>query len=243
MNIPITLINHVLTNKVVNQFRVYIYLKSVCSGHFKVDGDSVQRACNDLGYLTDKTFYKNLDWLVACKWVTVNSKTNSHRIIALDRLCHKLKIESRTSAVYRFEDVEELRPFMYAASIAAEVRTRNWIIRQPVCKEGRTRTSMPAIDILNKTNTLPNRFMAKVIGLDASTISRYKKAAADAGYIKYYHDYKNTKLPKDAMYALQKDDPDEAEKSIIHNGTIHVQLPDKIRNMDVWIKRRNIRVP
>ncbi|MDA3929223.1 MAG: hypothetical protein PF541_09700, partial [Prolixibacteraceae bacterium] len=64
MNIPITLITYALTNKVVNQLKLYLYLKSVCSGHFKLNDKNIELACEYLGLKTEKTFHKNLHWLI-----------------------------------------------------------------------------------------------------------------------------------------------------------------------------------
>jgi len=243
MNIPVTLINYALSNKIVNQFKVYIYLKSICSGHFRVHGDFVSNACLDLDIQDRRTFSKNLRWLLNNRWVTLNSKTGSYRIVSYDRLCYRLKIKGFTNVAFCRDYFKSFRPFLYAASMTTQVRIKNRSIRQPVWKEGRTRKSMSTGEKLEKIDTLPVRYMGKVLDLDYSTISLYKKAACEVGYISCHHHYEDTGIPGYMIRAFMKDNPDEAGKHIVHNGRIHIQRPDKFRNHEIVLKRRRIRTP
>lgn len=243
MNIPITLINHVLTNKVVNQFRLYIYLKSVCSGHFKVDGDFISKTGTDLEIKAERTFKKNLKWLIKNKWITVNSKNGNHRIISFDHLCNKLKLKGNTGVVFEEDNFKDFRPFLYAASITAKVRNRNWIIRQPVRMEGGTRTSMSTMEILRDTDTLPVRLMGKIMDLGFSTISRYKNAASDAGFISLHPNYESTNLPAEMLYTIMKGDPEESSRYLVQNGKIWIRNSDKICNHEIKLKKRRLRPP
>jgi hypothetical protein len=243
MNIPITLINHVLTNKIVNQFRLYIYLKSVCSGHFKVDGDFISKTCTFLEIKTDRTFFKNLKWLIKNKWITVNSKTGNHRIISFDRLCKKLELKGNTGVVFTNDNFIDFRPFIYAASILAKVRNRNWIIRQPVRMEGGTRKSMSTMEILRDTDTMPVRLMGKAMDLGFSTISRYKNAASDAGLISLHPNYESTNLPSSMLNAIKDANPEESSRYLVQNGKIWMRNSDKICNHEIKLKKRRLRPP
>ncbi len=243
MNIPITLISYSLSNKIVNQFRLYLYMKKVTSGQFKLDEKSMNDACDFLEIICSETFFKNLDWLVKNKWVTVNSYTNSYRVISFTRLCHKLRIPTQTGVVFETDDFRTFRPFLYAAVIAWQVRRKDWVERQPVRKEGRTSKSMPAMKAYFPKSEMPNRYLAKVLDLDYSTVSKYKKAAARAGYIRYSHQYRDTGYSKDLMYCLKQGYPDEAGQFLVRKGTIHRQLPDVINNALIRIKKKQLRAP
>lgn len=243
MNIPVTLIDYALKNKIVNQFKVYIYLKRICSGHFRMDGDFVSIACLNLDLKDRRTFHKNLRWLVNSGWVTLNSKTGSYRVVSYDRLCYRLRIKGYTSAAFVDSYFKNFRPFLYAATITSQVRKRNRNLRQPVWKEGRTSTSMPACENLRKINTLPLRFMGKILSLNFSTISLYKKAASDIGYISYSHVYENTGISGKLIHAFRKNNPDEAGMYVVRNGMIDKQWPDKYRNHEIVLKKRHMRKP
>ena len=242
MNIPITLITYSLTHKVVNQLRLYLYLKWVCSGHFKIEAKSVEAACSILGFKTEKTFHKNLQWLICYKWVACNSTTSSIRVISFARLCHKLDISTKSGVVFVKEDFQCFRPFLYAAVYAWSIRRKSWLERQPVRKKGRTRTGMSKTNSGNCQGKMPNRYLAEILQLDQSTISRYKKAASTAGYMLTEHQYEDTGLQLKFLYPMQKSFPEEAHLLVAHNNTVQRQLPDKITST-IHLKHRRSRSP
>jgi hypothetical protein len=242
MNIPITLITYSLTHKVVNQLRLYLYLKSVCSGHFKLREGNVTEACEFLDLKSEKTFHKNLQWLIYYKWVAYNSKTMRIRVISFSRIYHKLEISNKSGVIFEKEDFQSFRPFLYAAVYAWSIRHKNWLERQPVRKEGRARKSMskPTPDFYR--GQMPNRYLAKILQLDHSTISRYKKAVSTAGYIITKHGYEDLQLQLKFIDPLKKSIPEEAHLFVAYNNSIHRQLPDEITST-IHLKRRNLRPP
>lgn len=241
MNIPITLITYSLTNKVVNQLRLYLYLKCVCSGQFKIRDGSVNEACKFLNLKTEKTFHKNLLWLIQNKWVAYNSNTRVIRVSSFARLCHRLDIMTKSGVVFEKDDFQSFRPFLYAAVYAWSIRHKNWLERQPVRKKGRTNSSMSKANIRQR-GSMPNKYLAKILMLDHSTISRYKKAATTAGYLFFRHRYDDTQLQLKFLYPLQKSIPEEAHLLVAHNNTVQRQLPDRITS-HIHLKRRHNKPP
>ena len=238
MNIPITLIAYSLSHKVVNQLRLYLYLKSVCSGHFKVEERSVHEACKFLDYYSHKTFYSNLSWLISKKWITFNSISHNCRVISFARLCHKLNIKTKTGVVFESSDFKHFRPFLYTAVIAWSIRFKEWRKRQPVSIKGDARKRLP-----KAKSQLPNRYLAKILQLDHSTISRYKKASSDAGFITTQHQYEDTQISFKFLYPMQKYLPEEAHLFVVHNNTVQRQLPDTITTRSIHLKHRRPRPP
>ena len=228
LNIPITLISYSLSHKVVNQLKLYLYLKSVCSGHYKIREENIKSACTFLGLKTEKTIHKNLQWLIYYKWVAYNSNTSSIRVKSFARLCHTLDIETKSGVFFENDDFHNFRPFLYAAIYAWSIRHKNWLERQPVRKKGRARKSMSKANPGNHRGQMPNRYLAKILQLDRSTISRYKLAASTAGYLTAEHRYEDTQLSIKFLYPMQKYLPDEAHLFVVHDGTIQRQLPDRI---------------
>jgi hypothetical protein len=248
LNLPITLPAYALSHKVVNQLRLYLYLKSVCSGHFKVDERSVQHACEFLDLKSHKSFYKNLNWLILQKWITFNSISNNCRVISFTRLCYKLNITTRTGVLFETKDFKHFRPFLYAAVIAWSIRRKDWHQRQPAPKKGGTRKSMPGhrpgpgFNRGRSQSQLPNRYLAKILQLDHSTISRYKLATSTAGYINTEHQFEDTQLSLKFLYSMQKYLPEEAHLLVAHNNTVQRQLPDVITH-SIHLKHRRPRPP
>jgi len=237
MTLPITLIAYALSEKVVNQLRLYLYLKENCSGHFRVDEKKINHACEFLGLKSEKTFYKNLNWLIQNKWVAFNSRTNSCRIISFARLCHKLKITTKTGVHFETDDFQNFRPFLYAAIFAWTIRRKDWHERQPVRKKGRARKSMS-----KPKRQMPNRYLGKILRLDQSTISRYKVVASTAGYLSFQHQFANTELPEMMLYSMQKYQPEDAHLLVMHKGTIQRQQPDTIKH-SIHLKHCRTRSP
>lgn len=237
MTIPITLLAFSLSKKIVNQLRLYLYLKSVCSGHFFVSDTNIRTACDFLKIKSEKTFRKNLRWLIKNKWVAYNSKTGSCRIISFARLCHKLNIGTKTGVVFSESDFQTFRPFIYAAVISWRLRRKNWLERQPARKKGRASKSMSKPKF-----QLPNRYLAKILELDHSTISRYKLAASEAGYIIINHHFDDTELPEKFKNILKKSVPEEAHLFVMHNKTVQRQLPDTITT-NIHLKHCHLRAP
>ncbi len=126
---------------------------------------------------------------------------------------------------------------LHAAMYSWAIRKKNWYQRQPGRKEGRPRKSMskPIFE-------MPNEYMAKILNLHASTISRYKLAAETSGLITREHKFQDTELPEAFLYGLQKYNPDSAHQLVIWNDTVQVQLPDIIIS-SVRLKRHRVRPP
>ena len=167
----------------------------------------------------------------------LHSKTGSCRIKSFARLCHKLNINTKTGVVFSDSDFPTFRPFIYAAVIAWRIRRKNWLERQPVRKKGRASKSMPMPKF-----QLPNRYLAKILELDHSTISRYKSAATKAGYIIVKHNYEDTELPGKFKYTLMMGIPEDAHLFVIHNKTVQRQLCDTLKT-NIHLKHCRLRAP
>ncbi|MDA3880602.1 MAG: hypothetical protein PF436_09455 [Prolixibacteraceae bacterium] len=171
------------------------------------------------------------------RWITVNSKRESFRLVSIDRLCHRFCINSRTGVEVEISDLNNFRPLIYAAVYAWSIRKKNWIHRQPERKKGHSRKSM-----LKNHGKLPNRHLAKILELDQSTISRYKLSAAQAGYITNKHNYESTELPEKFMFILKEGTPEDAHLFVMQHKIIHRQLCDTI-TANINLKHRRIHSP
>ena len=138
---------------------------------------------------------------------------------------------------FETDDFKSFRPFLYAAIFAWTIRRKDWHKRQPVRKKGRTNKSMS-----KPKCQMPNRYLAKILSLDRSTISRYKLAASTAGYISVQHRFDDTELPEMMLYSLQKYQPEDAHLLVVHQGTVQRQQPDVIKH-SIHLKHCRTRSP
>jgi DNA-binding MarR family transcriptional regulator len=88
-------------------------------------------------------------------------------------------------------------------------------------------------------NTIPNRYLAKILQLDHSTISLYKKAASGAGYITTEHQYEDLQLQIKFLYPLQKSLLEEAHLLVTHDNSVQRQFPDEITST-IRLKRKRM---
>ena len=237
MNVPITLIAYALTNKVVQQTRLYLCIKMMCSGTFKWDKHFESQACEMLNYKSLKSFERNLLWLLQNKWVAYNSTSGVIRVKSTARLCHKLDIVSHTAVWIEKEDLLQFRAFCYASIYTWSIKRKNWYQRQPARNKGRTRKSMskPIME-------MPGAYLSKILKLHTSTISRNKTVAAEIGLIKFNHNFRDTELPEKFHYVMQKTNPEISHQYVIWDDTVQQQLPDTIIST-IRLKRNRIRSP
>jgi len=226
MNIPVQLIKYSLENKYNPTIRVYLFLKWETSGHFLLTPELIQTALDKLSIKSKKTLIKHIDLLLEWKWITVNSKRNSYRIISYKQLAKKLNFRAHTGAIFYPVDFTKLYDFMYGALITYMVKNRQRLKRQSQSKKAGC--SMNCQESLSDYPNLPCRYLAKSIGVSQSTASTYKQKAAK-------HNYISTEKMFEPIYDIPADSNDywyhygeRPPNIVIKNGIYQIQLPDKI---------------
>ncbi len=236
MTIPIPIIIYVLRKKKINQLKLYLFLKYAASGHIKLTNETIEQITKELGWMSTKTFKANLNWLARKKWLTYNSKTKNCRIASYNKLQRKIPFFTSSAVDFILNDLNQFRPFIYATVITWCMKYKFSKEKQPGRIKGRSRKSC-----CQQMYELPNRYLAKVLELDHSTISKYKSAAIKAGYLTVHKQYLDMELPDTFIYALRYSFPDEAHLFVVHNGKSFRQKPDLITST-IILKRKRLRV-
>ncbi len=237
MNVPVPIIIYVLRKKKINQLKLYLFLKYVASGHIKLGDDTIEKICQELGWKSTKTFRANFNWLARKKWLAFNSKSQNCRVVSFDQLSKKIPFFTKSGVEFDPTDFHKFRPFIYATVITWCMKYKFWKEKQPGRKKGRPRKSC-----CQQLYQLPNRYLAKVLGLDCSTISKYKTAAVKAGYLSVNKQYEDMDAPDTFIHVLRYSIPDEAHLFVVHNGKSFRQLPDLISST-IHLKRKRLRPP
>jgi hypothetical protein len=224
MNVPVSLLIYSLQYKKISPLKLFLYLKQISSGHFHLCKESIEQVCTGLKWKSTKTFSNNIHWLVKHRWITVNNKTQSYRTISYRQLQKLLKLKIRTGVIMEREDFTYFRPFIYASVITWSMKRKKRTDKKSERKEGRSSKSFHP----PKPYTLPNRYLAKILQLDSSTISRYKSHAAEAGYLIIHKRYEDTGLPAEQIHQLHKTIGEEADTMVVFGKRIYRQLPDRI---------------
>jgi hypothetical protein len=221
MNIPIELLVFALSKRKVSQVRLYLYLKSQCSGYLSWTPELKERIKKDLDIKESRTIDRNLDWLLKNKWIITNTKRGSIRIVSYLVLSQKLQFRSATGAIFETIDFQNFRPFIYAAVVTYYLQYKHRIAKQSERKKGRSITNCSFRD-------MPAEYLANVLKLGKSTIVRYRQKAWDAGFIKMKHRYKPLLIPVGELAFCRIYGDEEAWQLVIHNNQVKIQLSNAI---------------
>ena len=221
INIPIELLVFALSNRKVNQVRLYLYLKCQCSGHMPWNQETIEKIKTDLHIKETRTIHSNLKWLLKNSWVVMNSKRGVIRIVSYLVLSQKLQFSSATGALFNTDQFHNFRPFIYAAVLTYYLKYKHRIAKQSERKKGRSITNCSFQD-------MPAQYLASILKLGKSTTIRYRQKAWDAGFIKMKHRYKPLYIPLDELEFCRIYSDEEAWQLVIHNNQVKVQLSNAI---------------
>ena len=88
-SIPVDLCQYALINNRVNHLKLFLYLKTTSSGHISMKNYNLYSAWASDLELSERTIRNLFKWLIKNKWLTVNSKRVSYRIISYKQLNRK----------------------------------------------------------------------------------------------------------------------------------------------------------
>lgn len=238
MSIPIAIIIFALRKRKINTIRLFLYLKYTGSGHLKWNNSLLEKTCADLNWKSEKTFKKHLNWLIRKRWISINSKTKSLRVKSYQQIILKIKFSTATTVLAEQNVLNNFRPFCYAAAITWAMRYKHHKERQSGCKKGRSRKSCH----LRRMYQIPNQYLAAMLQLNYTTISKYRTAAAKAGYIKVTHYFQAIGLPAKFLGLLKQAYPENRHRLVLVHNQVHWQLPSYITSTIHLSTSRKIRL-
>ncbi len=236
MNIPVAFCVYMLKTQKVKQFRLFIYLKTICSGHFKLSDSLIKKTCSELGYKSEKTFFVHLKYLVQKKWITVNSKSGNYRLIGYKQVANRLKVPTSKGGIFYPEYSKCFTGYIAAVVITFYIKYRSHNERRSALKKWSARKSR-----LSASFILPHTYLAKVLKVSKTTAQRYRQCAIDTGLIIATKSYFKTYIPITEIHNYKKYsgvDPNTVRKI---KKTIYVQQADKLKSLITLRKKRNIR--
>jgi len=224
--IPVELCKFALSQKKSREVALWLFLKRVTSGHFLLDNELIKTSCETLNYKTKKTFRKHLNWLKRKKWITINGKTGSHRIISMDQLSRKYSFVSRSCGIFNTAEFQTIRAFFVGTVITYLKRTRGHSAQR---KHG-ARKYCPYSFVTNDR-------LANFLGVPRSTAIRFKKQAVAAGYIQTKHHFEKLLLPVSDYNFYKVYGKKETNNFRCRRDAIWEQKPDKISS-NILLRRR-----
>ena len=242
-NLPIALITFTLKHKVINQLQLYMALKIIYpDGQFIFNRYSRKKVSQYIGYKTPKTFDNNMKWLIKNKWLTFRK---GHCIIKSFKKLHtKYHFHIQKGVVFIPQwDMPKFRAFLYGAVIKYYMEKKSKQERRSGVKKGCSYMKRNPVSVsFPSFHTLPNTYLAKILGISKSSASNYRRIANEAGYIDAKHDY--------SFYPSLDNFPRKAKKYIDNsdinrirfiNNKFCLQNPDKISSDMIIKQKRNLR--
>lgn len=229
--IPVELCKFALSKRKTKEVSLWIFLKSITSGHFLLSEGLVNDCLEKIGWKTIKTFNKHFFWLINHKWISVNSKRESYRLISFSQLSKKLSFKSTTGAIYKKDYISTITGFFSGAVISYCVKRNMRRKGRSVLRKHGTRKRRPYPYITNYQ-------LLTFLNIPKSTAQRYKKIAIKTGYVQAFPKLEKL-IYSGNNYQFFRNHGAEAVKSFRYkDGHIYEQLPDEIYSNIVLHKRQ-----
>ncbi|OFX59419.1 MAG: hypothetical protein A2046_07145 [Bacteroidetes bacterium GWA2_30_7] len=237
INIPVELCRYTLTNHKVSQVRLFIYLKTICSGQFKLSDDKIKSICNNLNYKTPKTFKVHFNWLLKQEWITINGKSGYYKIKGFIPLANKLKLKSVRGAIFEPLDFTAFKPFIIAAVITYYMNYRSRNERLSECLTGRPKKYRLSPAFFS----LPHLYLAKILNISKSLAATYRNLAINAGFIKVKRRLNKLPIPLIEKNNYKKYFASEKQNIRVINKALYEQLNDELISNVILRTKNNLK--
>lgn len=180
LNIPLSLTKHILSEKKVPQFRVWLALKAVYGSHVQYEEIDKRKVADLCGFKKEQTVDYHLEKLLDWNWVGDNN--GLYFLRPLSYLCHIYKV--RGGKVHKIDlttQLPNLAELLFSMCLAYIINFRKYVGR----KLGRYEQAIIEGYKMQeyKATTLSVRLIAKLLNLSANMVHRLKIAAIDIGYL------------------------------------------------------------
>lgn len=229
----------------MGQFQLFCWLKTKCSGHFKLTNQLMFAAYHDLS-VNRQTLNNRMKWLLENKWIGLNSKTGNYHLNSFKLIHRRTKLSTKTGILWDEYDFKNFNAFVYTAIFTTIARNKWWIDQQKFKEEGRKLTKVG----MNKgrsrkclgfrSYSLPLEYLAKAIGISIPTVCRMKVEAQKVGFIVVKHQLKKIEIEHAQIANYRKFAP-EPHRTVLFQNKLFEQLPDLITPFVVAKKRCNLK--
>ncbi|MBV7440472.1 hypothetical protein KRX57_03495 [Weeksellaceae bacterium TAE3-ERU29] len=231
-SLPVGICIYALANKKVNQTKLYIYLKSIASGHIKYTKtyyDYSKQWAKDLN-CHPKTIKSGIDWLIRNKWITINNKSKSLRIVSYKQICNKYDVPYKSASIYESEYFDNFKAFCVSVAIVYFRNRKKWNDKRSAYNKRKTNASKSRYAFPKNFYPLPVLYLAKCLGVSKTTAHKYKLLAIEHGYIERKKQintiyYGKEKLRKEELIAYASVLEEETSRRL-RKGEIYLKIVD-----------------
>jgi len=198
--VPVSLTEYVFQRKLINSFRLYIYLKFKTSGIVSSKSSVFKDLLEIRGLTSSKTIKKHLSKLIEMNWVGYNSHSTNYFLRNIQYICNNLNLDTKKVVKITISDLGNLTVFLAAVTMNGLVRNQFLYFEKvyprnhfaAVKKSGtalQAKYSSHSLDMEVSDNTKPeyygfsNAKLGSVLGVSISYASKLQSKASAKKYI------------------------------------------------------------
>jgi len=236
--IPVEMCSWAFKNRFVRPFQVYIYLKAHCNGKMKINKVDLYDIAQELELKSGRAIKNNIDLLLEKNWIGYNNNSGYYFIRSFDRIRADNGFKSRTAAEFNSDRILSFKGFIAGAVIGYMINIQRR--KKRVTERNRSRSS-PITRPTSEYFPVASLALAKVLNVSISTAFKLKQLAAREGYILLRHNLKKINVPVSQKEALKRAFPEVANRVVVVNGRLAVQLPDTVLQCVRFKRRKKIK--
>jgi len=122
--VPVSLTEYVFQRKLINTFRLYIYLKFKTSGIVSSKSSVFKDLLEIRGLTSSKTIKKHLSKLIEMNWVGYNSHSTNYFLRNIQYICNNLNLDTKKVVKITISDLGNLTVFLAAVTMNGLVRNQ-----------------------------------------------------------------------------------------------------------------------
>jgi hypothetical protein len=125
LNVPVALCEYVIINKLINPFRLFLYLKTL--GHkFQMNNILVRGALKTLKISSKKTLETNLKKLVDINWIGFNQNNNTFFVRGFETLLYNINAKRSIGVEFHKSNFKYFRGFLGGAVFGYLSALQHW---------------------------------------------------------------------------------------------------------------------
>ena len=243
--IPVELCEYVYRNRLVNSFRLFMYLKTHSKPVFQLSESCFDEWMKDLSIKSAKTLNKHLDKLFELQWLRKSKSTNTVFVSGFDWIKQHLGLVSKSAVMYYPEHLKSFRTFIACAVVGHMLKSKKRKRRAAIRKKGRRYQVALALSFfyVPKHIGFSNEILAERLNVKKSTITNIKKKGNKLEYLISIPSFSpvnvETKLKKQWAKAF----PEFANRMRTIKGKLYLQTYDNMRSLLQYKNRRKKIVP
>lgn len=241
INLPLSLCELAIRQKLVSPLRLYVYLKSICHGQIRLDGSLKNQIAQELN-VTGRTVNNLLKELQVRNWVGHNPESGYYFVRGFDWVRAKENLRGRrgvwVDVSKDLQNKQRFTAFVSGALIGQMANVSKYKMRERE-KQGPEHTKGSSNH--RSCTIVPSHFpvackaVSKMLGVASSTASLMKEQAAEYGFIDVKKQWQRLALAgdpkvKDADFAssYKASHPEEAHRVRIREGKVYLQETDLV---------------